>query len=126
MSKWDEALQLIGNDEEILDMKAQALTELQELYPAVCTAERAVKANALWWESRQTLGRAQLNIGEIKAAIISFQKAIHIRPDVQELWDDDLNWSFDLWKKLTTDKTVTDDELSFHVRECMRVGITTT
>lgn len=104
-------------------MKAQALSELQELYPAVYTAERAVSADPTWWESRQTLGRAQLNLGEIKSAINSFQKAVHIRPDISELWIDDLKWSLDLWQNLTDGKTVSDEELSFHVREKMRVGI---
>lgn len=104
-------------------MKAQALTELYELYPAVYTAERAVSADPTWWESRQTLGRALLNLGEIKSAIKSFQKAIHIRPDISELWVDDLKWSVDVWQSLTLGKTITDEELSFHVRERMRVGI---
>lgn len=38
---------------------------LQEVFPAVEAAEMAVKLDPLWWEAWQTLGRAQLNLGEV-------------------------------------------------------------
>lgn len=41
------------------------LTILQEVFPAVKAAEMAVKFRPLWWEGWQTLGRAQLNLGEV-------------------------------------------------------------
>lgn len=41
------------------------LTILQEAFPAVAAAETAVKLRPLWWEGWQTLGRAQLNLGEV-------------------------------------------------------------
>lgn len=41
------------------------LSILQEVFPAVEAAEMAVKLNPLWWEGWQTLGRAQLNLGEV-------------------------------------------------------------
>lgn len=43
----------------------QVLTILQEVFPAVKAAEMAVKIRPLWWEGWQTLGRAQLNLGEV-------------------------------------------------------------
>lgn len=38
---------------------------LQEVFPAVEAAEMAAKLDPLWWEGWQTLGRAQLNLGEV-------------------------------------------------------------
>lgn len=104
-------------------MKAQALMELGDMYPAVHTAELSVAAKPLWWVSWQTLGRTQVNIGELKTAIISFQKAIHIKPDVPDLWDDDLKWARKQWLELSKKKDMNHAELSFHIRERMRIGI---
>lgn len=41
------------------------LSILQEVFPAVEAAEMVVKLSPLWWEGWQTLGRAQLNLGEV-------------------------------------------------------------
>lgn len=41
------------------------LSILQEVFPAVEAAEMALKLRPLWWEGWQTLGRAQLNLGEV-------------------------------------------------------------
>ena len=38
---------------------------LQEVFPAVQAAEMVVKLRPLWWEGWQTLGRAQLSLGEL-------------------------------------------------------------
>lgn len=46
-------------------LSLQVLSILQEVFPAVEAAEMAVKLNTLWWEGWQTLGRAQLNLGEV-------------------------------------------------------------
>lgn len=43
----------------------QVLSILQEVFPAVEAAEMALKLRPLWWEGWQTLGRAQLNLGEV-------------------------------------------------------------
>ncbi|XP_022087818.1 tetratricopeptide repeat protein 33-like isoform X3 [Acanthaster planci] len=99
LKKWDEALQLTPNNETILDMKAQALLILHEVFPAVQAAELAVKSNAKWWPAHQTLGRAQLGLGEIKLAITSFSKAIHLNPTDFELWEEDLKWACFLLKQ---------------------------
>lgn len=87
---WDEALGLTPDDARLYEMKAQvcgfgdgpgtaedtvprdrlkihpfqALIELREDFAAVQSAEEAVRYDPLWAEARQTLGRAQLNLGE--------------------------------------------------------------
>jgi len=43
---------------------------LGEVYPAVCAAEKAVSLNTKWWIGHQTLGRAQLGLGEVKLVSI--------------------------------------------------------
>jgi hypothetical protein len=43
----------------------QVLLSLHEMFPAVHAAEMAVKRNPHSWEAWQTLGRAQLGLGEI-------------------------------------------------------------
>lgn len=49
----------------------QVLTILQEVFPAVKAAEMAVKFRPLWWEGWRTLGRAQLNLGEVDLVSVS-------------------------------------------------------
>lgn len=49
----------------------QVLTILQEGFPAVKAAEMAVKFRPLWWEGWQTLGRAQLSLGEVDLVSIA-------------------------------------------------------
>jgi hypothetical protein len=44
----------------------QALMAVGEVFPAVQTAQQAVSAQPTWWVGHQTLGRAQLNMGEVK------------------------------------------------------------
>ena len=39
--------------------------ELSEVFPAVLAAEKAVDLNPTWSVARQTLGRAQLGLGEV-------------------------------------------------------------
>lgn len=53
-----------------LNLDLQVLTVLQEVFPAVQAAEMAVKLRPLWWEGWQTLGRAQLSLGEVD--LVSF------------------------------------------------------
>ena len=40
--------------------------EVGEAFPAVQCAEKAVQLAPLWATARQTLGRSQLGIGEVK------------------------------------------------------------
>lgn len=96
LHKWDEALQLTPSDEKLHEMRAQVLMSLGEVYPAVCAAEKAVSLNANWWVGHQTLGRAQLGLGEVKLAVKSFSRAVHINPANAELREDDLMWAVEL------------------------------
>ncbi|XP_071768086.1 tetratricopeptide repeat protein 33 [Centroberyx gerrardi] len=93
VKKWDEAIQLTPDDPLLYEMKSQVLTTLQEVFPAVKAAEMAVKLRPLWWEGWQTLGRAQLNLGEVDLAVRSFQVAIHLCPSERTLWQEDLAWA---------------------------------
>ena len=42
------------------------LLELGEVFPAVQNAEKAVQCDLTWPVARQTLGRAQLSLGEVE------------------------------------------------------------
>ncbi|XP_047424909.1 tetratricopeptide repeat protein 33 isoform X2 [Mugil cephalus] len=99
IKKWDEAIQLTPDNPLLYEMKSQVLTILQEVFPAVKAAEMAVKFRPLWWEGWQTLGRAQLNLGEVDLAVRSFQVAIHLCPSELTLWQEDLNWALTLKKQ---------------------------
>ncbi|KAF6128010.1 tetratricopeptide repeat domain 33 [Phyllostomus discolor] len=101
IQKWDEALQLTPNDATLYEMKSQVLMSLHEMFPAVHAAEMAVQRNPRSWESWQTLGRAQLGLGEIVLAIRSFQVALHIYPMNPEVWQEDLSWARTLREQQT-------------------------
>ena len=58
------------------------LTILQEVFPAVKAAEMAVKFRPLWWEGWQTLGRAQLNLGEVDLVGV----ALHRKRKQTQVW----------------------------------------
>ncbi|XP_061658223.1 tetratricopeptide repeat protein 33 [Syngnathoides biaculeatus] len=102
VSKWDEAIQLTPDDPLLHEMKAQVLTTLQEVFPAVAAAETAVKLRGEWWEAWQTLGRAQLGMGEVDMALRSFQVAVHLRPWERALRQDDLAWARTLRRRKET------------------------
>ncbi|CAF97109.1 unnamed protein product [Tetraodon nigroviridis] len=97
--KWEEAIHLTPDNPVLYEMKSQVLSMLQEVFPAVEAAEMAVKLDPLWWEAWQTLGRAQLNLGEVDLAARSFQVAVHLCPSEQALWRDDLAWARTLQKQ---------------------------
>ncbi|KAI3362164.1 hypothetical protein L3Q82_012487 [Scortum barcoo] len=99
IKKWDEAIQLTPDNAVLYEMKSQVLTILQEVFPAVKAAEMVVKLRPLWWEGWQTLGRSQLNLGEVDLAVRSFQVAIHLCPSERTLWQEDLAWAWKLQKQ---------------------------
>ncbi|XP_068609192.1 tetratricopeptide repeat protein 33 [Brachionichthys hirsutus] len=99
IKKWDEAVQLTPDNPDLYEMKSQVLTILQEVFPAVKEAEMAVKLRPLWWVGWQTLGRAQLNLGEVDLAVRSFQIAVHLCPSERPLWQEDLAWAHRLQKQ---------------------------
>ncbi|KAM9821169.1 tetratricopeptide repeat protein 33 [Neosynchiropus ocellatus] len=98
IKKWDEAIQMTPENPLLYEMKSQVLTILREVFPATKAAEMAVKLRPCWWEGWQTLGRAQLNLGEVDLAIRSFQVAIHLWPSESSLWQEDLAWALKLQK----------------------------
>ncbi|XP_062844489.1 tetratricopeptide repeat protein 33 [Trichomycterus rosablanca] len=112
VKKWDEAIQLTPDKAVLYEMKSQVLTILQEIFPAVQAAEMAVKLCPLWWEARQTLGRAQLNLGEVNLAVRSFQVALHLHPLERPLWKEDLTWALKLrdQKCAAQEKAAQEDE----------------
>ncbi|XP_023678836.1 tetratricopeptide repeat protein 33 isoform X1 [Paramormyrops kingsleyae] len=99
IKRWEEAIQMTPEDATLYEMKSQVLSHLQEVFPAVRAAEMAVKLRPLWWEARQTLGRAQLNMGEVDLAVRSFQVAVHLCPAELPLWTEDLAWAQKLQKQ---------------------------
>lgn len=99
INKWDEAIQLTPKNERLYEMKAQAYMQLCEVFPALHAAQKAVALCPIWWEAYQTLGRAQLGMGEVILAKRNFCKAIHISPVEKELWEEDLSWVQSLVKK---------------------------
>ncbi|KAI5089381.1 tetratricopeptide repeat protein 33 isoform X2 [Silurus meridionalis] len=111
--KWDEAIQLTPEEAVLYEMKSQVLTILQEVFPAVQSAEMAVKLRPTWWEAWQTLGRAQLNLGEIELAIRSFQVALHLHPIERMLWEEDLRWAL----HLREEKRAVQQETAQHLSE---------
>ncbi|XP_059151636.1 tetratricopeptide repeat protein 33-like [Physella acuta] len=125
LKKWDEAAQLTPGNEKILEMKAQALMAVGEVFPALQMAEKTVDMAPLWWVGHQTLGRALANTGEVRLALKSFSRAVHLYPGDQELWEEDLLWTRSLLerRKLVceaeppTSSSVTITELSEHGTE---------
>lgn len=99
LKKWEEALQYTPCDEKIHEMKAQALMELCEVFPAVQSAKKAVEFAPTWWIAHQTLGRAYLGLGEVRMAVQSFSRAVHLNPGDRDLWDNDLMWAYSLLEK---------------------------
>merc|ERR1712004_922636 len=53
----------------------------------------------LWWEAWQTLGRAHLGLGEVRIALKTFCKAVHLHPIDKELWEEDIAWAYNLLKQ---------------------------
>ena len=52
--------------EQFMFLSFQVLLELNELFPAVKAAEQAVVLDPTWAVAWQTLGRAQISLGEIE------------------------------------------------------------
>ncbi|KAG9160324.1 hypothetical protein Leryth_022653 [Lithospermum erythrorhizon] len=110
--KWEAALNLRPERAVLHEQKAQVLLELGEAWKALCAATRAtllfhfcivfytkfqldnlhnhypVAITTLWVEAWITLGRAQLNFGEPVSAVMSFDKALAIKPESADAHDD--------------------------------------
>ncbi|KAF3778266.1 Tetratricopeptide repeat protein 33 [Nymphaea thermarum] len=88
LSKWEAALTLMPDRAILHEEKAQVLLEIGEAWKALKAATRATELEPLWAEAWVTLGRAQLNFGEPEASIESFDKALSIKPDLEEVQSD--------------------------------------
>ena len=99
IDRWDNALVINAEDATVFEMKAQALINLHEWIVAIKAAEKSVELRPNWWVAHQTLGRAQMGIGEVRLALRSFKVALHLNPDNEELRIDDLGWAFSLLKE---------------------------
>uniref|UniRef100_A0A0E0K105 Transcriptional coactivator p15 (PC4) C-terminal domain-containing protein n=1 Tax=Oryza punctata TaxID=4537 RepID=A0A0E0K105_ORYPU len=88
LGKWEAALTLMPNNAILHEQKAQILLELGDAWRALTAATRATELDPLWPEGWVTLGRAQLNFGEPDSAILSFDKALAIKPDSDEAKSD--------------------------------------
>jgi len=99
INRWDNALSLDPSDETVFEMKAQALINLHEWIPAIRAAEQCIKLKPNWFIGLQTLGRAQMGLGEVELAVRSFASAVHLNPGDMELRKDDLEWALDLLKQ---------------------------
>uniref|UniRef100_A0A0D9YTJ8 Transcriptional coactivator p15 (PC4) C-terminal domain-containing protein n=1 Tax=Oryza glumipatula TaxID=40148 RepID=A0A0D9YTJ8_9ORYZ len=88
LGKWEAALTLMPNNAILHEQKAQILLELGDAWRALTAATRATELDPLWPEGWVTLGRAQLNFGEPDSAILSFDKALAIKPDNNEAKSD--------------------------------------
>lgn len=93
ISRWNEALCIDSTNVSVLDMKAQALLQLHEWIPAIQTCQLAIQTKKNWWPIYQTLGRAQLGLGEVYLALRNFQIAFHLKPSEEELWTEDILWA---------------------------------
>ena len=99
INRWDNALSFDPSEPSIFEMKAQALIALHEWLPAIAAAGEAVRLKPNWYIGHQTLGRAQMGLGEVELAVKSFQKAVHLNPDDEELRKDDLEWALSILKQ---------------------------
>ncbi|KAK3158179.1 hypothetical protein QOZ80_2AG0133860 [Eleusine coracana subsp. coracana] len=88
LGKWETALTLTPDNTILHEQKAQVLLEVGDAWRALTSASRATKLDPLWPEAWVTLGRAQLNFGEPDSAILSFDKALALKPDYNDAKSD--------------------------------------
>ncbi|KAM6571140.1 hypothetical protein CsatA_015220 [Cannabis sativa] len=88
LGKWETALLLNPQNAVLHEQKAQILLELGDAWSALKAASRATELEPSWAEAWITLGRAHLNFGEPDGAMQSFDKALAIKPDCEEVQED--------------------------------------
>lgn len=81
LAKWEAALILMPDNAILHEQKAQVLLEVGDAWRALTAATRATELDPFWPEAWVTLGRAQLNFGEPDSAILTFDKALAMKPD---------------------------------------------
>ena len=100
LSKFGESITLCKEDMEqssvdhtrtlsvLYELSAQCYSELAEVFPAAFAAEKSVNFDVTCPVARQTLARAQINIGELGMARITIQKSIMMDPGATDTWND--------------------------------------
>ena len=73
--------------------------ELNEIFPAVDCALQTVSLDPQWAIAYQTLGRTQLDVGDIENALKNFQRAFHIDPLLPEIYREDICWCLELRRR---------------------------
>ncbi|PKA46961.1 hypothetical protein AXF42_Ash011635 [Apostasia shenzhenica] len=86
--KWETAISLMPDRAKLHEQKAQVLLEIGDTWNSLKAATRATELEPNWAEAWITLGRAQLNFGEPDMAVVSFDKALVIKPDDKEARSD--------------------------------------
>mmetsp|Transcript_25396 Transcript_25396/g.39819 ORF Transcript_25396/g.39819 Transcript_25396/m.39819 type:complete len:231 (+) Transcript_25396:293-985(+) len=100
LSKLQEAIELTPDKAVLYELQAQCFLELDMVFEAVRAAEIAVQKEPSFGEGYQTLGRAQMNLGEVEMAVESFKKALEIDPEtLKEIKEKDLPWALELLEK---------------------------
>ncbi len=89
---------------EVLEMKAQALTQVHEWEPAISVLHQAVKLRPLWWVTHQSLGRARLGFGQVREARLDLCRAAHLRPWDRDLAGEDLPWCLQLYRHVQAEE----------------------
>ncbi|KAJ4831714.1 hypothetical protein Tsubulata_019108 [Turnera subulata] len=101
LGKWEAALNIMPESAVLHEQKAQVLLEIGDAWNALKAATRvchfcsslslflhfklgATELEPSWTEAWITLGRSQLNFGEPDSAIVSFDRALAIKPDSKE------------------------------------------
>eukprot|EP00116_Pleurobrachia_bachei_P010414 sb/3470676/ len=72
----------------LYELSAQCYSELAEVFPAAFAAEKSVHFDITCPVARQTLARAQINIGELGMAKVTIQKSIILDPAAIDTWND--------------------------------------
>ena len=80
LSCWDQAIQEDPLNSKVHEMRAQVLNEMGRSYEAIQAATRATDLAPDWAAAHITLARAQLNLGEVKLALNSFETAHRLAP----------------------------------------------
>lgn len=85
ITSFRQALFLQPKNFKVLEMLAQVYLETDQLLLALQSAEAAVQENERWKEGLQTLARCQREVGEVHLAQESFEKALSLDPESDEL-----------------------------------------
>lgn len=120
VSRFDQALGAAPADERTWEMKAQALMQVHEWFPAIEAASRAVACSPRWFVAHQTLGRAQLGLGEVLLARTSLMRAVHLRPDDDSVRDD-LRWAEQLSEHLRQERLAQQQQQEQQEQEVLRL-----